>query len=787
MSVLRRSDDRIAQTKTKRLLSKWDVARDSSLTSPADIVCITDSIGVLGNSNSAKPWPWILSKSLSAFEWRKEASGWLFADGSHFVPDLDTLSGGSSSTSGAGGYARDMTVGATASATADCDGVTVVWSRQVGGGNIEVRDGGSGGTLKATISTAGTAAASQLTTVDFGSFANRNVHFTCTGAGARLEAIYLHTGDQTIGRRVWVAGHSGYKTSDFVGSTALACDLVSNLNPDLTIIATGYNDDSATTYEADLTTLISMVRSRTTGDIAVMAPWAGSFPDATKAKRDAAKRVAASKGCEFIDWWGAFGAVGGNIDPWDLSGDGAHPSFGSSTLISEIVLARLSEDPTAVALTTTMRGPHEHKGSLYLDLASYGTAKVGVGAFVPVVQVGAGVTSAGLTSLLGHAVVQVKANDSDANPQIVAFDSVLAGLLGLPGAAIALGAGGASAADTYLARQAAGVLQVNSALSIGASGPTIRAGSGSPEGVVTAPVGSLYMRTDGSTNSSTYYKGSGSGNTGWVAIGTGGVGIYGDGSDGNVTITGGTTTLTRDMFYDTLTVTSTGVLVTAGYRVYCKTLCTVNASGVIHNDGSAGTAGGSLGAGALAGTLIGGTNGGAGGTAAGSAGSAQSNALGAGIGGAGGLGSGGAGGAAGTNTPAAATIGTLRAVPYSAVGYAMGNGSNQFAKGGSGGGGGGGDGSQGGGGGGGGGAVLIAARTLVNDGTIRALGGAGGNAGGTNRGGGGGGGGGLILLTYSLTSGSGSTSVAGGAGGTKTGTGVAGSAGATGTVITVVN
>lgn len=48
-------------------------------------------------------------------------------------------------------------------------------------------------------------------------------------------------------------------------------------------------------------------------------------------------------------------------------------------------------------------------------------------------------------------------------------------------------------------------------------GPTITSGSGSPEGVVTAPIGSLYSRTNGGALTSIYVKESGSGNTGWVA------------------------------------------------------------------------------------------------------------------------------------------------------------------------------------------------------------------------------------------------------------------------------
>jgi hypothetical protein len=44
----------------------------------------------------------------------------------------------------------------------------------------------------------------------------------------------------------------------------------------------------------------------------------------------------------------------------------------------------------------------------------------------------------------------------------------------------------------------------------------IKAGSGSPEGVVTAPIGSLFLRTDGGVSTTLYVKTSGSGNTGWT-------------------------------------------------------------------------------------------------------------------------------------------------------------------------------------------------------------------------------------------------------------------------------
>lgn len=42
-------------------------------------------------------------------------------------------------------------------------------------------------------------------------------------------------------------------------------------------------------------------------------------------------------------------------------------------------------------------------------------------------------------------------------------------------------------------------------------------GAGTPEGSVTSPVGTLYLRTNGGAGSTLYVKESGLGSTGWVA------------------------------------------------------------------------------------------------------------------------------------------------------------------------------------------------------------------------------------------------------------------------------
>lgn len=51
----------------------------------------------------------------------------------------------------------------------------------------------------------------------------------------------------------------------------------------------------------------------------------------------------------------------------------------------------------------------------------------------------------------------------------------------------------------------------------GDGNPIWTSGSGTPEGVVTAPVGSLFTRTNGGAATTLYVKESGAGNTGWVA------------------------------------------------------------------------------------------------------------------------------------------------------------------------------------------------------------------------------------------------------------------------------
>ena len=95
---------------------------------------------------------------------------------------------------------------------------------------------------------------------------------------------------------------------------------------------------------------------------------------------------------------------------------------------------------------------------------------------------------------------------------------------------------------------------------------------------------------------------SGATQTSWKASGNCYVdGFYGDGSDGDHTV-GGAEILTRDMYYNTLTVPNGATLYPVGFKIFCKVSCTIDVGGKIDACGSPGTDGAAGGNGVFPGT-----------------------------------------------------------------------------------------------------------------------------------------------------------------------------------------
>ena len=266
-------------------------------------------------------------------------------------------------------------------------------------------------------------------------------------------------------------------------------------------------------------------------------------------------------------------------------------------------------------------------------------------------------------------------------------------------------------------------------------------------------------------------------------------GVYGDGSDGDVVLGAGTTTLTRNMYYNNLTVPSGSSLNVDGYIPYVKeTLTTVDGTSIIFRDGVTSTGSAGATAPATARPLDSAGNGansnaGNGSNAVASANNPRTFAGTGGAGGTDGVRTGGTGGAV---TNITADAGDFRTSPLLSFGCTLARGVPGYLamRGGAGGGGGAGNGALvGGGGGSGAPPMVIPARTIVHGGIFRTKGGGGRSATNANTSGGGGGGGGVIVIITEDYSGAGTTDVTGGPGGAGNGIGGAGVDGNPGMVI----
>lgn len=284
---------------------------------------------------------------------------------------------------------------------------------------------------------------------------------------------------------------------------------------------------------------------------------------------------------------------------------------------------------------------------------------------------------------------------------------------------------------------------------------------------------------------------------------------YGSKQDGNLVLNAGTLTLTRDMFWNSVTISGSGKIVVNGFKIYCHTLdlSNANTNSIVPTaspDGVSATtqAGAAGGVASITGTLAPSVVGGAGATgvvgvgaqAVASTSTNPSNGGNSGAGGAGGAGLSGAGGA----SRAAASATTRLAFGRWTEDLVRGIVLMQAGAAGAGGSSGAGDGvnlGRGGGGGGvGNGPMIIYAKNIITSvstqaGAINSRGGNGGNGataslGNIGGGGGGaGGGGGYIFLMYRTKSGPVVTNLIncdggdGGIGGNGFGTGIGGSGG----------
>ncbi|MEO6628708.1 MAG: SGNH/GDSL hydrolase family protein, partial [Aquihabitans sp.] len=416
------------------MLTDWMAKLATATAAPVDVVVLGDSFTVIGGVSS---FPYRLGAKLAQRAGTRTPSGCRGAKTIGGNEPVMTSFAGAANAATTGGYGGTLTVGQKATHTDSMDGITVVYSSAPGAGSLIIRDG-VGGTVLATVSTAGTAKSGQVWTSGALTYAARTIEIEATGGSVIVGGVYVHRGDRTQGVRVFNAGHAGWKSSDFTTDPTQGLDLISTLSTagtlGLVLIATGTND---TDRGPELTALIAAVKTKTSAQVVVWEPYiVGSNTIAANAAGIAAANTA---GVQLIN--GALlapDAAFGTSMPVPLT-DGVHPSNAGSEAIAAQIYGVIGGDPFGQILRLA---------SEYQRVVSGSPTWTG------------GSTSVSTTNLFGYQTLKL-AVTGDAEPQATLFPAALGAVFGGAGAGIGVGPGGATALDAFLSRSAAATWTVN--------------------------------------------------------------------------------------------------------------------------------------------------------------------------------------------------------------------------------------------------------------------------------------------------------------------------------------
>ncbi|MEO8785171.1 MAG: SGNH/GDSL hydrolase family protein, partial [Candidatus Saccharimonadales bacterium] len=476
-------------------LDSWYTTLATASTTAAKIVVIGDSIASL----SSTAWPWLLTQGMAIYgNSYSPDQGYYFAAHLTYSNDLGATVG-TTNNNGVAGWANTLTTGQVITKTMSCKAITVVYTKQSGGGTIVVSDGT---TTQNITTSAGTTSYSNLTTVTFPSYASRTVTFTASGSSVTMEGAYIHA-DATTGVQIWNASHSGYTTNDFVGSStngdpnSHALNLIQNLVPDLVIMATDYNDVTTANYSNWAQQLITNIRGVGSMPILLISPW-NNIRQAMGAT--ARSLAAANTNVAAIDFYtplGNISHISPSNDPFAISVDGTHPTAEGQALQADIVQAAISGDPIGTALTTQMRGYNRNISGATATISGAATV---AGILTTNTKFLADLGAAnGSVSVGGYGVYPIVGitNQTDTYWQAILTSAGLASILGAPGAALVFGPGGANVPDTWISRTSDGGLATSGAVL------PINAQTGTTYTFVKADAGKLVTSTNSSAQTLT--------------------------------------------------------------------------------------------------------------------------------------------------------------------------------------------------------------------------------------------------------------------------------------------
>lgn len=446
-------------------LSSWYTAMLNARTTPVDIVVFGDSIsGSIFNHtgiNDTQSWGAKLANLLNnRLGITGDASKFLYAKSDDTRTSMTATDGASPSswlTYGIGGWAVELENNEYVRQESNMDGITIMYTKHANGGDLEIRDGGAGGTLLATIDTyAATTESGHTWTSGALTYASHNIYIKgVCGGGEKVvvEACYVHSGTRDKGFRVWQAAHGGMWTSILTANPAIGIHQVQRLQPSLIISACGTNDDSGNIDTRNRALIDALQAASPSSDITLWVPFIGSTYNETD--RQILIEIANDYGLSYIDATVSIGAINqpGNLFAYDS----IHPNHLGRTMIAYQAYQLLGGDPLSSALQEAIpKAPLANPiftGTITGNLAGNVTGAIDL-------SNGAN-GSAKLTSVFGYPGFTLYNNASDANVAIGFINAPFASLIGYSStAALVFGPGGASAIDVGISRTGASELTV---------------------------------------------------------------------------------------------------------------------------------------------------------------------------------------------------------------------------------------------------------------------------------------------------------------------------------------
>jgi lysophospholipase L1-like esterase len=456
--------------------------------SPLDVLFIGDSISE-GEGSGTITSRWI-SRFIASMRAQFQPQG--IAGGRGYIPSWYaqaspapatagfTPSGSGvaqATTYGLGRRSVSLSTGGTLTITVNCTSFDVVYPKQTSGGVFSVAiDGG---------------APVNVDTTAAGALGGQKQRFTPTLRGPHqivisyvsgtpmVEGIMVYDGDENLGVRLWDGAHYGYTSSAF-SSLGLWAEGMKAFTADLVVLALGTNDHGTNvapaTYKTNMQTIIATIRAQASGVPIVLVGMferAGAFTYQWSAYLTALREIAAADSSIVMVDLTRRMAKGSTTDPYGfITSDGVHPSAKGHQIMADFISGTVLD---GVRGGVTLDGIVDATGNIILANTKALTLQKTVG-----------------TGNNGRIFVNA-ANQLDIQM-----------------------AGGSLRVANNAYNSILLEISDSGTITIG-GGPQIRNGNGSPEGVVSAPVGSMYLRKDGGAGTSHYIKEAGTGNTGWVA------------------------------------------------------------------------------------------------------------------------------------------------------------------------------------------------------------------------------------------------------------------------------